>query len=273
MATPPAASRHHLTQTVLKALDVLECLAQSDVPLSAQDVALRTGLSRTTAYRLLTTMSARGYVVAGDDARFRLGAGLLRLATAVLEHLNLPEVAAPELHEVNRETGETTYLGILDQGEVLYVARVESPQPIRLHSVVGTRNPVHCTALGKALLAYLPPAESAVIVNAKPLAARTPSTIVEPERYMAHLQEVRARGYAIDDIENEEGVRCVAAPIFGHEGRPVAAISVAAPAYRMSLERVREISEIVRREAAKVSAKLGASAPACDSTPGTSTVA
>ena len=261
---PPEARQHHLTQTVLKALDVLECLAASRAPLSAQDVAQRTGLSRTTAYRLLTTMTARGYVVADPDARFRLGIGLLRLGSVVLDRLELPEIAQPEMRELTCEVGETTFLGVIEGGEVLYLARVESPQPVRLYSVVGTRNPLHCTALGKAMLAFLPAPEREALVRARPLEARTPRTLTDPEVLLHHLEEVRRQGYAVDDVENEEGVRCVAAPIFGHDGRPVAAISVSAPAYRLPPENVEALSRKVRRATGIISARLGATAETID---------
>ncbi|MBX6342876.1 MAG: IclR family transcriptional regulator [Thermomicrobiaceae bacterium] len=256
-----------LAQTVLKAVDALECLARADRPLTAQQVARQVGLSRTTAYRLLSTLAARGYVASLPGGRFRLGPGVLWLGQRLLEQLELPEIARPYLREVGRQANETTYLALLDGTEVLYVDRVESSQPVRLHSVVGTRNPLHCTSLGKAILAFLPEAERRALVDALPLPRRTANTITDRELLWTHLDLVRARGYAVDDIENEEGVRCVGAPIFDHQGRPFAAISVAGPAYRMTPERVAELAAVVTGAAQAISRELGHQPAAAPATP------
>ncbi|MGN6759093.1 MAG: IclR family transcriptional regulator [Thermomicrobiales bacterium] len=250
-------SEGQFTRTVLKALDVLECLAGAGQPLTAQEVAHECGLSRTTAHRLLTTLLTRGYVASPSEGHYRLGAGLLRLSHSLLAELELPALAKPELHEISRRCNETAYLAVLEGGEILYLDRVASSQSVRLRSNVGTRGQLHCTSLGKAMLAFLPPEERAAQLAALALTPRTPHTITDRAVLAAHLDEVRRQGYALDDIENEDGVRCLSAPIFGHDGQVRAAVSVAGPAFRLPVERLLGFAPVVIGAAAAVSARLG----------------
>jgi IclR family KDG regulon transcriptional repressor len=245
------------TRTVLKALDVLECLASAGQPLTAQEVAHGCGLSRTTAHRLLTTLLTRGYVASPREGHYRLGASLLRLSHRLLAELELPALAKPELREICRRCNETAYLAVLDGGEILYLDRVESSQSVRLRSNVGTRGLLHCTSLGKVMLAFLPPEERAVRLAALALTPRTTRTITDRAVLAAHLDEVRRQGYALDDIENEDGIRCLSAPIFGHDGQVCAAVSVSGPAFRLPVERLLGFAPVVIGAAAAVSARLG----------------
>ncbi len=141
-------------------------------------------------------------------------------------------------------TQETCHLGILQFPWVVYLEKVESPLAVRMHSQVGAINPLHCTGLGKALLPY----SSAELINAicsLPLEPRTAKTITRAEDLQEELVRIRDRGYAIDDVENEEGIRCVGEPIFGYDGSPIAAISIAGPADRVTLKSVADLGPIV----------------------------
>jgi DNA-binding IclR family transcriptional regulator len=254
---PEKTPESSLAQTVLKALDTLECLAGADEPLTAHQVAREIGLSRTTAYRLLSTLATRGYVMSDNNGRYQLGLSLLRLSQTILEHLELPALAKPILREACRLSNETIFLGIRDGAEALYIERVESSQPVRLCSVAGTRNPLYCTSLGKAILAFLPEDQRASLIDQFTLVGRTAHTITDKAVLAEELSLVRDRGYALDDIENEEGVRCVGAPIFDHSGGVVAGISIAGPAYRLSLDRLLQYVPVVMSAAKAISAKLG----------------
>ena len=259
-----AQAEGNLTRTVLKALDVLDCLAVATEPLTAQAVAQRCGLSRATAHRLLTTLERRGYARGAGSGRYQLGQRLLHLSSLLLRQLDLPLVARPELREVSHRVDETAYLAVLDGIEVLYIDKVESSQSVRLYSGVGTRNPLHCTSLGKAILAFLPDEERATLLGRLTLTRRTPNTISDRGVLEAHLNLVRAQGYAVDNIENEDHIRCVSAPIFDHDGRVTAAISVSGPAFRVSVERVPEVAAVVMEGAGAISRKLGYLPPAAD---------
>lgn len=255
---PPTNHTAGLTQSVLKALDILECLASASRPLSAQDIARQCAQSRPTTHRLLVTLLARGYVkTTQDSAQYQLGSKILSLSKNFLEHLNLPELARPGMRELSRITNETVHLAVLEGAETLYVAKVNSPQSVRMGCTVGTRNALYCTAMGKVLLAFLPSEERDTLLEQITLVPRTPNTITDRAALDQHLEMVRAQGFAIDDIENEEGIRCVGAPIFDHTGRAAAAISVSGPAYRLSNAQLQELAETVIETCGAISAELG----------------
>lgn len=257
MASLSVNHEANLVQTVLKAIDVLECLAGADRPLSAPEVGRRCRMSRPTAYRFLVTLSNRGYVTGTEDGCYRLGTRVLSLGSSLLNSLDLLQLSNPDLHELSQATHETTHLALLDGSEILYINKVESSQSVRLHSTVGTRNLLYCTAMGKAVLAFLPAAERNLLLDQISFTPRTANTIVDRATLMEHLNLVRERGFAIDDMEGEEGVRCVGAPIFDHTGRVFAALSISGPAYRLPLSRLLELAPLVRKTAENVSGKLG----------------
>jgi DNA-binding IclR family transcriptional regulator len=190
------------------------------------------------------------------DGKYRLGLALFELGTLVRRKMDFTMEARPFLRTLMEKTGETVHLAILDHDSVLYVISLESKQALRMGSKVGTRVPVHATAVGKALLAFQPEEEIARII-ARGLAASAPNTIVEGKALQRELALVRARSYAEDDEESEVGLRSVAAPIRNDSGAVIAAISIAGPAHRMTkktlLGWVRELVEA----ADAVSARLG----------------
>lgn len=246
-----------LTQTVLKALDVLECLASVDQPLNAAKVAQLCGLSRPTAYRLLATLQSRSYVRQTQDGHYDLGTNVLSLSKSFLDHLDLPELAKPILYELSQVSNETTHLGILDDMSILYIGKVESPQKVRLHSAIGTRNPLYSTAMGKAILAFLPVRQRNALLDRTTFTPHTANTITDPAVLLEHLERIQAQGFAIDDVESEEGIRCVAAPIFSLDGPAFAAVSISGPAYRLSIPKLIELSELVIKAANDISRQVG----------------
>lgn len=250
-----------MSQTVLKALDVLECLAFSGQPLSAPEVAERCGFTRPTTYRLISTLAARGYVASGQDGRYRLGTKMLSLSKRLIENAQLPQLARPDLEKLCQDVGESVHLGVLEDTEVLYVDKVESVSAARMYSVVGTRNPLHSTSLGKAILAFLPESERDMLLGRIAYTERTPNTITNRAQLEKHLEEIRLLGYAVDDVENEEGIRCVGVPILGNAGLPIAAISVSGPVIRVTRERVGEIVAALQETGKRISEKFGFASP------------
>jgi len=235
-----------LATTVMKALDVLETLAGAEhFPLTIGEIAARCGLSRPTAHRLVITLARRGYLATTPDRRYRLGPKVLSLARDLMDLTGLPTVARPILATLAHALGETVFLGMLDGTEVLYLDKFETHRSARMYSVVGTRNPVYCTALGKSLLAFLPDGRQHDILRRVTLIRRARNTHSSIETLMRDLEETRRRGYAIDDVENEEGIRCIGAPILNANGYPVAAISVAGPETRLTRDRIAEIAQAV----------------------------
>lgn len=249
--------------TLDKGLRVLEALAQPDAGpgLTLTELAHRLGMHRTTLFRFLVTLRVRGYIERDPDTdRYRLGIGVLTLAASLLNNLDIRRIARPVLLELRNSTQELVHLAVLSEDGVVTVDRFEGQRSLSLQTEVGARRPAYCTASGKAILAHLPgPRVSAILAGGMP--AVTPRTITTPEAMFRHLDEVRRLGYAIDDEERTEGVRCVAATVFGHDGEVVAAISLAAPTIRFPPERVTAVGEEVAVAAATISRRLGFSEP------------
>jgi IclR family transcriptional regulator, KDG regulon repressor len=192
-----------------------------------------------------------------ETGKYRLGLKLFELGSKAIAALDLREHSRPYLMRLQHETDETVNFGILDQGEVLYAAKIEPERNLRMASRIGIRYPAYCTSLGKAILAWLSETEVDAIIRRWGLKARGPNAITSAEALKADLKQVRARGYAIDDEENEEGARCVGAAVWDHMGRPLAAISVSAPAFRMDGAKMAEAAKAVMRAANDLSRELG----------------
>lgn len=248
---------------VSRTLDMLE-LFLDHATLSAPEIGERLNLPRTTVHELVTTLVDRSYLVAVPDrpTRYRLGLRLFQLGGLFAESLDLTREARAVAEEVAAECDETVHVAVLDGTDVVYVAKADSTHPVRMVSAVGRRLPAHCTAVGKALLAALPPAAlDDRYAGAGALAALTPNSITSRARLRDHLAEVRARGLAYDDCESNHDVRCVAAPVRDHRGEVVAGLSISVQTLRWDDERQREWGELVRRGADRLSVLLGHRSP------------
>jgi DNA-binding IclR family transcriptional regulator len=249
-----------LLTTLDKGLRVLEALSDAETSSVTLTMLSRSlGMHRTTLFRILGTLRARGYVSRDRDTdRYRLGARVLTLASAVLDDLDVRQVALPPLQTLNRETRELVYLTVLDHGEVITVEHLESDQPLSLRGRIGARRPLHCTAAGKALVAFLPELDVDSMLAGE-LTMHTPHTITSPDVLRQQFAEARQRGYAWDDEEYIDGVRCVAAPVFDIELRAIGAVSLASPTLRTPWERLWQLGASVRATARDISHRLGAS--------------
>jgi IclR family KDG regulon transcriptional repressor len=248
-----------LTLTVKKAMDILDCLGRTGAPLSAREIGSKLGMSRSTAYRLLITLATGAYVTQdlNSPEKYRLGFKILELASSVLDNIELRQQALPFLRELRDLANETVHMVVMEQGLVTYIDKVECSQAVRMYSTIGRRGFVHSTAMGKAMLAFMPEKKVACIVEQHGLLPCTPNTITDMETLLRELEKIRRQGYAIDDVENEEGIRCVGAPIFDYQGWPVAALSVSGPAFRVTPERAQALSAPVKTTALKISRQLG----------------
>lgn len=252
------AGSRSMVQSVLNALDILDYLASCGGEASVTEVAQFLDVHKSTASRLLATLNSRGYVMRNKQTKqYSLGMRLVELSRAKLDQLDLREFARPYLEELVAATGETAHLAILDHSQVIYIDKVDTPQTLMMRSKIGYRIAAHCTALGKAIMAELPDETVDSILGSMDLVRFTANTVADPEHLKLHLASVRERGYAVDDEEHEEGIRCVAAAVKDYAGRVVAAISVSGPTMRVSRKRVDEIGRIVRDAASRLSASLG----------------
>jgi IclR family acetate operon transcriptional repressor len=239
-ARSAAAARAGGVQAVDRALDVLERLAAAGGPVGVSALARSSGLPIGTIHRLLRTLAARGYVRQEASRAYALGPAVLRLGHATAWTLAAP--ARPYLARLVEISGETANLAVLEGDRVMYVAQSPSPHRLRMFAEVGRHVTPHSTAVGKVLLAYLAPDAAQAIVRAIGLPARTPTTITDPDAFTAELDRVRARGWALDNGEEEAGVRCVAVPV--RDGaRVVAAMSVSGPAARFDVGDVDVLAE------------------------------
>lgn len=245
--------------TLDKGLHVLQVIADSHAPngLTLTELSMDVGMHRTTLFRILTTLEARNLVSRdGDTDRYQLGIGVLGFASVLLRKLNIRDISRPILQELTEATREAVFLTVRDRSEIVTVEAFEGAQEISLRAIVGDRRPMYCTASGKATLAFLPDSEVDEILRLG-MPALTARTINSSVVMHHELKNVRQRGFAWDDEERIEGVRCVAAPIFDSKGGVLAAISIAAPTLRTPFERIRELGLQARASADAISVQLG----------------
>ncbi|HEY8475899.1 MAG TPA: IclR family transcriptional regulator [Chloroflexota bacterium] len=244
-------------QAIHRALDLLEALACYRQGARLSDLSRTVRLAPSTTHRLLSTLAARGYVRQDDaSSRYLLGPRLLGLVGQVGEQDELRVHARPILEALVEATGETANLAVCDGAEMVYVEQAQTWKLARIFTAVGTRVPLHSTGVGKVFLAFGPTATVEAALAAE-LPRRTPLTLTSREALLREIDVVRRRGYAVDNEEHEEGVRCVAAPVFGANGRLVAAMSVSAPSSRLTPSMVSAVAPRVVRAAAELSALLG----------------
>ncbi|WP_459908403.1 IclR family transcriptional regulator [Desulfotomaculum defluvii] len=248
----------NIVQSVDRAILILEVLEKSPEPLGVTEIGNRMDLHKSTTFGLLHTLENRGLVIQDkENGKYKLGLRLLEFGEKVRERINLRAQAKPFLKQLVDEYQETVHLVVKTDNEYVYIDKVEGPQAIRMYSQIGKRALMHCTGVGKSILAYLPDSELKGILNNIKLTSFTPNTITTLEQLKEQLQRIRLQGYSLDDEEIESGLRCVAAPILNYNGEAVAAISVSGPTTRMTYERIKELVEPVKETSLKISSTLG----------------
>lgn len=243
-------------KALVKGLALVDVVAANPGGLRLADLVQASGTPKATLLRLLEALVNAHVLSVDAHGVYRLGPQCVAWGAAYLASVDLRGAAADVLARLADTSGETCHLGILDGLRVLYLDKVDSPHAVRMVSRIGSRSPLYCTALGKAMLARLDEATFDEVVAAG-LEPRTDNTITDVELLLRDLAQTRRRGYAVDDVENEEGVRCVGSAIFDDTGRVVAAISVAGPAFRMGRQRIEQLGPDVREAAEEVSRRLG----------------
>lgn len=257
---PQGENGRNNSTSLRRALGILLHLQESGGPRgrTLAELAGDLGMSKSTLLRLLAPLCDTRLVEQDPDTgRYRLGWRTAALGETYLERLDLREVAHPTLRDVSGRSGETSHLVIPDFPEVVYVDKVDSSQPVRMYSRIGSRQPAYCTGVGKALLAHAGQEAFRAVVAAG-MAPRTQNTRTTEEALAADLAVVRERGYAVDEVENEQDIRCVAAPVFDRTGAAVCALSVSGPSTRVTMVRVPELAGLVTESATEISRKLGA---------------
>ncbi len=258
VATKPASDPYRL-EGLDRVVSILDVLGESDDSLSLAEICDRMELRKSTAHRALMALERTGLIERAPGHRYRLGLKLYDMGNRAVEQIDLRERMHPQLHKLALRLGETVHLGVLHKTRVVYIDKIEPiNRRVCISSRTGTSNPVYSTSLGKAILAFLPEAEATKIIASVRFKVFTSKTLTTPEELRQALERVRSRGYAIDDEEMEIGTRCVGAPIFDADHRPVAALSISGSAARLAAHCVPSIAEHVMRCCSEISAKLSA---------------
>ena len=238
-------------QSLARGLKILVKMAESNGSVSTTSIASELQIDKGSASLLLQTLASYGFAEKDPQTRkYRLGPAVVQLSRSMLTKMPLRETAKPYLLKLVHETGECAHLGILSQGRVLYIDQVESPQSLRVNTEVGFTAPLHCTALGKVLMAWNacePPVD---------LERFTPRTIVDPGMMRLELEKTRSLGYAMDNEEFTHGVRCIAAPIIDFRGKAIGALGISGPAARITIEHMPEMAKRVTDVAQALSDRM-----------------
>lgn len=246
-----------LLTSVQRALEVLDFFTVEHSELSLADISKRMHLHKSSVHRILRTLEAAGFLQwDGGSRRYRLSLKLLDLANRVLGRYDLRATAGPFMEELAARIGEIVHLSILDGAEIVYLEKKGTGQVLTVATRVGGRHPAYASAMGKVLLASLPPERVEETFKGRELAALTPRTITDQARLRGELEQIRVQDYALDDEEAFPGIRCVAAPIRDPSGRVVAALSATVPAQRMGDDRVHELAQLVKETGARISGRV-----------------
>lgn len=248
-------------QALDRGLSLLAALAR-DGKATLSVLAQRAGMPPSSAHRLLATLEAHGLVELGAETQeWMVGVEAFRIGSAFVQRGNLAEMSREAMRRLVEDTGETANLAIADGAEVVFLSQVESPHPIRAFFRPGTRAEMHCSGIGKALLAAFGRARAEALMARRGLPGYTPRTLTRPEALFADLGAAEARGWALDDEERHEGMRCIAAAIFNAFGEPVAGLSISGPRARFADDMLPGMGARVRRAADEVTALTGGRRP------------
>jgi DNA-binding IclR family transcriptional regulator len=253
-------SKNELLSSVARTMSILEILGRADT-LSLTEIAEGSGLHKSTAFRFVQTLLQLGYIFRDEaNDRYGLSLKLNALAGTRSGSRDILRYASSALESLSRETGETVHLAVLEDGDLIYLRKIESNRVLRvvtMTSSVGGGAPMYCTGLGKAVLAFFSLQEQERYIAHQVFTRFTARTITDGPALLGELALIREQGYAFDRQEHEEGVVCVAAPIFGSGQLPLGAISVAGPSVRMGEEELRRYTALILEASREISAKLG----------------
>jgi DNA-binding IclR family transcriptional regulator len=229
-------------QALDRAFAILDLLGESDTPQGLAQVATSLQLHKSTAHRFLMVLEQHRMVERTSNGKFRLGLRLFDLGNRSIEQYDLRDRAQPHLRRLVAETEETAHLCILEAARVIYIDKIEPSRTVRMITRIGASNPVHCTSVGKAILAFLPEDRAEDVVRRTRFERFTHRTIATPEALRIEIEKTRRRGYAVDDEELEDGLRCIAVPLLDAQRQPVAAVSVSGPSFRVTAQKLPAIA-------------------------------
>jgi DNA-binding IclR family transcriptional regulator len=245
-----------------RGLAVLEAVAAASGPVSLADTARRLGLHRSTAHHLMQTLVSAGYLRQEKSTRgYELTPKLYQITGRLWTIEQLAEIAQPYLEQLTQETGEGTSVAVWVNGTIRIAAKREAEGPVRVVQDINAHRPLHCTAVGKAMAAWLPPSEVKAALGRTRMERLTPKTITTQAAFEAELRRIRGAGYAVDDEEQHEGLRCVAMPVFCYTGQVFASMCVVGPKHRMTHQKLHAVRVPLAALSGRLSQRLGYSPP------------
>lgn len=245
-------------QSLVRALSILNTLAESEDGMTLTEVAHKVKLPPSTAHRLLTTMQQERYVAFdGERTLWSVGVQAFSVGNSFTRNRNLSNIARPYMRALMEESGETVNLAVADGGEVIFLSQVECRKMMRALVTPGRRALMHCSGVGKALLAFLPEVDVDAVIAQHGLPKMTERTLVNTQTLKSDLEVSRKRGFALDDEEHAIGLRCVAGVVRDETGTPIAALSLSGPAARISQDRISQFGTLIRRVCADLSREYG----------------
>jgi DNA-binding IclR family transcriptional regulator len=253
----PLINSKNLLSSLDHALVILETIGHGRSSLGLSEIVRKTEYAKTTVHRVLLTLVQRGFVRKEyQTGRYQLTLKLFEIGSTAVSQLSIKDVAKPYLEAVRNLSGETAHLAVIDDDGVFYIDKIESTQSIRMYSYIGSRAPIHCTAVGKVLLAYQSEERIEIFLSPE-LKPYTQNTILSKDKLMEKLRKIRKQGYALDNEELEIGLFCIASPVRNHLGEVIAAISISGPKIRLGKHRIKELIQFIIKTSNEISAALG----------------
>jgi IclR family transcriptional regulator, KDG regulon repressor len=246
------------SNAVERALSILEIISETNRGMSNSDLSRRLEIPKSSASYILRVLEKRNYLQRDEGGKYRLGLKLVSLTRESLTHLDIREIAKPILEKfLQKSRLAEAHLAVLDNGRAVYIEKAEAKSFVKMDIWVGHRLPIHTTAIGKALTAYLPDEEVLSFLNLHGMEKKTDKTITSKQKFLHELRKTKKDGFAIDNEENAEGVRCVAAPVFDESGKVVGALGTSTIVLQLNESQLPKVIEMVKDAAESVSQKLG----------------
>ncbi|RYL88116.1 IclR family transcriptional regulator [Sporolactobacillus sp. THM7-4] len=248
----------NLNKSASRVMDILTLISTTKVPLGVSEISRELNIPKSSTFDVLDTMVKKGFLELNSETKtYRLGLKSFEVGSTYLLNTDLHRVAAPFLEKLMEQTGETAFLAVESDGEIVYLDKMETPSTLRTTATLGTRSPMYSTGLGKAILAAYPDSKVFELMKNKTFIKRTSKSITNINELIADLNRIRKRGYSIDNRENEDEVFCIACPILNENNLPIAAISVSGLAMKMTNEMIKRNSRFIIDAALKISKRLG----------------
>jgi DNA-binding IclR family transcriptional regulator len=246
-----------MINSVIKAVAILKLFNMNEPRLSLTDISQRLRLPKSTAHNFLNTLLACGLIEKVDDKHYALGTEVVALTQGVRVNVEIRDRAAPLLRDLADTCHESAYLAVFDHDRCLYIYGVESPRRLLARTATGDRSPLHCTALGKAILAFLPSKEMEATIERVELSRFTDATIVDLEALRQELLQIRASGYSLDRAEHERGTYCIGAPIFNERGMVIGGCSISGTDPAIIRDRLASLAPAVMNTGLEISRRMG----------------